>query len=88
VNSSANDAGQTGTTVTLTSTTLNLSNEDWIGARFTNVTIPQGAYIISAYVAFTANNAGAGNSLDILAFVLPAPAQEPCGHERHDQRHR
>jgi len=61
VNASANDAGQTGTTVNITSTTLNLSNEDWIGARFTNITIPQGAYIISAYVAFTANNADAGN---------------------------
>ena len=61
VNASANDAGQTGTTVNLTSTTLNLSNEDWVGQRFTNVTIPQGAYIISAYVTFTANNTDAGN---------------------------
>jgi hypothetical protein len=61
VNASANDAGQTGTTVNVTSTTLNLSNEDWIGARFADVTIPQGAYIISAYVAFTANDADAGN---------------------------
>ena len=47
--------------MTLTSITLDLSNEDWIGQRFTNVTIPQGAYIISAYVTVTSSNQDAGN---------------------------
>jgi hypothetical protein len=61
VNASANDATQTGTTVNLTSTTLDLSGADWVGQRFSNVTIPQGAYIISADVTFTANNPNAGN---------------------------
>src|SRR6185503_6510356 len=63
VNASANDATQAGTTVNLTSTTMNLSNEDWVGQRFTNVTIPQGAYIVSAYVSYTASNQDAGNLL-------------------------
>jgi hypothetical protein len=54
VNASASDATQTGTTVNLTSAALDFSAADWVGQRFASVTIPQGAYIISAYVTFTA----------------------------------
>jgi hypothetical protein len=61
VNASTNDATQTGTTVNLTATTLDLSTSDWVAQRFANVTIPPGAYIVSAYVTFTANNLNTGN---------------------------
>ncbi len=55
VNASADDASQTGTTVDLSSSSLNLANDDWVGQRFTDVTVPQGSYIISAYVTLTAS---------------------------------
>ena len=47
VNASANDAEQNGSNVNLTSGTLNLASQDWVGMRFTNVSVPPGAYINS-----------------------------------------
>lgn len=60
VNASANDAEQNSFgTMTLNSTTLDLGGTAWCGLRFTGVTVPQGAYIVSAYVSFSARYADA-----------------------------
>jgi len=57
INASTDDAEQTSTgTVNLTDIDLDIDNQQWIGLRFNNVTIPQGAYIISAYVTFRAED--------------------------------
>lgn len=54
---SSDDAEQKGTTVGLTSTDLDMfdsNDQEWIGMRFQNATIPAGATINSAVVRFTA----------------------------------
>jgi CRISPR/Cas system-associated endoribonuclease Cas2 len=59
--SSADDAEERPTSVTLTSGDLELvvdgSNTQVVGLRFTNLTIPAGANITSAYVQFTTDEA-------------------------------
>jgi hypothetical protein len=57
VNQSSDDAEQTGTAVILTSSGLDFftPDEDYIGIRFQNVTIPAGATINSAVIRFTAS---------------------------------
>lgn len=53
VTASGNDAFQTGTTVTINGATIGASLDaitEWAGFRFTNITIPAGATIRSAYI--------------------------------------
>ncbi len=68
VNASTDDAEQTGTTMNLTSTDLDLDGT-LVGVRFSNLTIPQGATITNAYIQFTADNA-AVVSLGSPAFTI------------------
>ncbi len=71
VASSADDAEQAGTTVTLNSTTLDIprtggGTSQTIGMRFNGLTIPQGAVITSANVQFTAAADDAGNTVSAV----------------------
>ena len=57
VNASTDDASQTSAgTMNLTETQMSIQSLKWHGFRFNSVTIPQGAYIISAYVTFRSDD--------------------------------
>ena len=54
VSSSYDDAEQNGSSMSRTSSDLDLG-EVWVGLRFRNISIPQGATITNAYIEFTAD---------------------------------
>jgi hypothetical protein len=57
VNASADDATQNSSgTMSLTGATMQFTASTWMGMRFNSVTIPQGAYIYSAYITFRATS--------------------------------
>lgn len=65
VGQSSDDAEQNGTSVSLSSSDLDLfdnSQADYVGLRFQNVTIPAGATINSAIVRFTAQEDDSGST--------------------------
>lgn len=53
---SADDAGETGTVVTLTNTQDVFNYQNHVGTRFPSVTIPQGTTITAAYVKYNLQN--------------------------------
>jgi hypothetical protein len=56
VNTSTDDAWEdSGGSMKLTDSEIKLEDDNWAGLRFRNLSIPQGAYIISAYVTFRAS---------------------------------
>ncbi len=56
VNASANDATQdSGGGMKLTDSEMKFEQSTWMGLRFTNVTIPRGAYITAAHITFRAS---------------------------------
>ena len=67
VNASSDDSNQaTDGTCSTSAATMDIGREAWCGSRFNSVTIPQGAYITSAYVTFTAKSSdNATTSLNI-----------------------
>jgi type IV pilus assembly protein PilY1 len=78
VNQSSDDAAQTGSTVTTTDTddTFSQANATYLGFRFQNVEIPQGATTTAATISLyivSAKNSTAGNgSLDCQLATNPA----------------
>ncbi|MAN01432.1 MAG: hypothetical protein CMI35_00020 [Owenweeksia sp.] len=72
INSSSDDAEERGTNATSGTGTIDLTSSDielvadgndgdqYIGLRFTNLTIPQGAVILSSYIQFTVDETDAG----------------------------
>jgi type IV pilus assembly protein PilY1 len=59
---SSDDAEQTGTTMNLTQNDLDFFQGRWVGMRFDNITIAQGATINTAVVEFTAQENASGTS--------------------------
>ena len=74
VAASADDAQQSGTTMTLTGTTIGASldaNTEWVGMRFTNITIPPGATITSAALGVVPSGTGEDEP-EVLVFLEAA----------------
>ena len=63
VNASSDDAQQSGTTMSLTGSTLPISSSSLLwGARFQNVNVPNGATIQSAAITFRSSSAQSGSN--------------------------